>query len=488
MPRHHSVEDIKNHGTADDRPATEAINDIPFAEPPASGSWVTDYAWISGLAGALMVVICAIFYNKIQALRFGVHIMGVQLTHTRIDSLLLALVIITVTMLLTEGLRLWLRDRKNFFQLNPELKTGRYSRFFGDAIVNWLLYLGLLGLVVLFFRTAGEYGYVNNAPFYQIWFRFIHLAFIAYLWGGLPYVLITRAFKHDPVADRRDSSSLLARVLQFLLSLVPGFKYLRPRFNEVDKKASRALLVKLFFTPLMTVFFTDQFPHLVNNVAYVSTGLLDTIAAGSYNHARFNSDLQNFSWALIFSIDVSLAWCGYVISSRWVDNQTITAEPTMLGWLVCLVCYPPFQMVPALYYSSPSERIVFQLQNEVMVSIFLFLSVLSITVYMSATLWFGVRFSNVTNRGIIRKGPFAFVRHPAYASKNFVWWCMVFPVIVYNVTHNGIKMAILQVLGLILISWIYYLRAITEERHLGADPYYRAYCRQVKYRFVPGVI
>jgi protein-S-isoprenylcysteine O-methyltransferase Ste14/multisubunit Na+/H+ antiporter MnhB subunit len=478
----------KPHNAPADTQQADVLTDIPFATPPASGNWVTDYAWVCGVIGAVVIVLCAMIYNQTHALSNGVYLFGVKLTHTPEDSILLALVVTTGSMLLAELVRLWLRDKQNFFKLNPDLESGRYSVFLLDSLINWLLYLGLFKLVVLFFHTAGEYGYAQSTAYYQPWFRFLDLAFNAYLYGGFAYVLITRAFKHDPIADRRDFSSLAARILWFAASLVPGFKNLRPQFNEIDKKAARALLVKLFFTPLMTVFFASQFPHLVSNVGYLGDGLPAAIANGSYTHARFNNDLFNISIALIFSIDVALAWCGYVISSRWVDNQTVTAEPTMLGWLVCICCYPPFQMFLSLYYSSPSERAFLQFPSQTIISIFTIMMVLSYIVYMSATLWFGVRFSNLTNRGIIRKGPFAFIRHPAYASKNFSWWCVMFPFVIYSATHSGLTEAILQTLGLVLMTWFYYLRAITEERHLSVDPYYREYCKQVKYRFIPGVI
>lgn len=483
--RKHKI--FNGRDTAESPESLDAVDDIPFEEPPASGNWITDYAWISGLAGAVMVVVCAAVYNQTNALNNGVYFAGNKLTHTRDEGLLLALVIVALSMLITEGIRLYLRDRKNFFQLDPHLKDGRYLAFLSQAVANWLLYLGLLGLAVLFFRTAGEYGYARNAPYYQIFFRFIDLAFITYLWVGLPYVLITRALKHNPVADRRDFSSLTGKALLFIVSLIPGLKNLRPRFVEVDKKTARALLVKLFFTPLMTKFFLDHFPHLINNVGYLVGTFIDAVINGHTTLPRFNQDVFNISKSFIFSIDVALAWCGYVTSSRWVNNQTVTAEPTVLGWAVCLMCYPPFQL-PGLYYTTPGENIIFSLPFPALVTVFVILMVLSITVYMSATLWFGVRFSNVTNRGIIRKGPYALVRHPAYASKNFSWWCLMFPVIVYNATHSGLKWAILHTMGLILISWIYYMRAITEERHLSADPYYREYCKQVKHRFIPGVI
>jgi protein-S-isoprenylcysteine O-methyltransferase Ste14 len=39
------------------------------------------------------------------------------------------------------------------------------------------------------------------------------------------------------------------------------------------------------------------------------------------------------------------------------------------------------------------------------------------------------------------------------------------------------------------IGWatLYFLRALTEEKFLMRDPDYVAYCKKVKYRFIPGV-
>lgn len=491
-PRHQAV---ANKGQK-----TEEQVDIPFATPPASGTWTTDYAWICGLVGAVTVIVCAITYNETSALINGVYLGGYRLTTERTDTILLALVISAGSMFIAELIRLWLRDKENFFKIHPLLQgkgilgflnitNKEVRRYWTECVANFLLYLAAFGAVLLFFRTAAEYGFARNSGYYQAWFRFIELAFIAYLIGGLPYVILTRAVKHDPVSDRRDFSALAARVLMFLLSLMPGFKSLRPNFTEIEKKAARALLVKVFFTPLMTIFFVGQFPGLVNYMGYLGVTLPASILENTYTQVRFNNDLFNISIAVIFSIDVALAWCGYVISSRWVDNVTITAEPTMLGWLVCILCYPPYnQKFLELYYAHPAERAFMQIPNLTVVSVFTIMMVLSYIVYMSATLWFGVRFSNLTNRGIIRKGPYALIRHPAYASKNFSWWCVMFPFVIYSAFTHNVLDAVLHFIGLVFMTWFYYLRAITEERHLSMDPYYRDYCNQVKYRFIPGVI
>ena len=472
-----------NQATLSDSTTDGRSNDL------AKTVWITDYAWVCGVVGAAAVVLCAIWYYNTNALNAGVIVGGYRIIAGRTDTILAALILCTVAMLLVEVVRLFLRDRGNFFSIHPDIKANRWDGFLVNCLINYALNLSLLYLVIAFYHTAGEYGYQPGNAYYQVWFRFLEMAEYVYLWWGLPYVLITRALKYDALADRRDTSSLFAKILKYFASHIPPFEFLRPEFDELDKKAARALLVKMFFLPLMTVFFYDQFPHLVNNVGYISSGIPDAIANGYYNHARFNADLFNISVASIFSVDVALAWCGYLISSRWVDNQTASAEPTMLGWIVCIICYPPFQMFLGLYYGAPGERDFLHLyENQWAISIFSIMMLLSYFVYMAATLWFGVRFSNLTNRGIIRKGPFAFIRHPAYASKNFSWWCVMFPAILYNAANDGLLIAILQTIGLVLMTYVYYWRAITEERHLSADPYYVSYCQQVKYRFIPGVI
>jgi protein-S-isoprenylcysteine O-methyltransferase Ste14 len=451
-------------------------------------SWITDGAWISGVAGAVTVVLLAMFYNAEKVLDKGLNIAGWQLTTERTDSLLAALCIITIVMVGIECIRLFKREGGQFIHRAPELSSGQTGKLFGEALISYILNLILIGGVTLFYHSAGEYGFANKAPYYQPWFRLLEWIAIFYAIIGLPYGFVTRAFRHNPLLDKKDLSTLTGRVLAHILSFVPGLNHLRPEFDENDKKAVLGLVVKMFFTPLMTVFFCDQFPHLIANVGYLLEGLPRTIADGYYTHAKFNGDFFNISISLIFSIDVALAWCGYMVSSRWVDNQTASAEPSVLGWMVCISCYPPFQMLLGFYFSAPGEHEVLKFTNQWMITVFTTMMVCSYIVYMSATLWFGVRFSNLTNRGIIRKGPFAYIRHPAYASKNFAWWCVMFPAIIYNAQHTGFGLAGMQIVGLVLMTYTYYLRAITEERHLSADPMYLEYCKQVPYRFIPKVL
>ena len=92
-------------------------------------------------------------------------------------------------------------------------------------------------------------------------------------------------------------------------------------------------------------------------------------------------------------------------------------------------------------------------------------------VYLWSTITFGVRFSNLTHRGILTNGPYRFTKHPAYIAKNLSWWLIAVPFL----PVNGWDMALKQCAMLLGMNFIYYLRAKTEERHLSWGKTYVAY-------------
>ncbi|HSJ77440.1 MAG TPA: DUF1295 domain-containing protein, partial [Erythrobacter sp.] len=86
---------------------------------------------------------------------------------------------------------------------------------------------------------------------------------------------------------------------------------------------------------------------------------------------------------------------------------------------------------------------------------------------------FGIRFSNLTYRGVLTHGPYRFTRHPAYLSKNLFWWASVLP---FLVTTGSLADGVRNSIFLLVVNGIYYWRARTEEAHLLAeDPKYADY-------------
>ena len=55
-------------------------------------------------------------------------------------------------------------------------------------------------------------------------------------------------------------------------------------------------------------------------------------------------------------------------------------------------------------------------------------------IYAWATVAFGLRFSNLTYRGVLTNGPYRFTKHPAYLAKNTFWWLETLPFLV--VSHS----------------------------------------------------
>jgi hypothetical protein len=184
---------------------------------------------------------------------------------------------------------------------------------------------------------------------------------------------------------------------------------------------------------------------------------------------------------LMFVIDEQIGTVGYILTMKPLDAQIRSANPYLAGWLAALICYPPFQLM------NPPDRPLFYLTNTygdenwfhlldgqaALLWLWATLLVFLTGIYAWATTAFGIRFSNLTYRGVLTNGPYAYTRHPAYLSKNVFWWCASMPFVVIG---GSVVDAARNTFFLGCVSAIYFWRAKTEERHLLAeDPKYHAY-------------
>ncbi|MFO0758278.1 MAG: DUF1295 domain-containing protein [Byssovorax sp.] len=477
---------------ADEGAEAGAREGSPPAEPPPpleklrrskAISRLSVHGWIAGLAGAFTVLVMGWVAagRDVMTKGWGLFGAGDPALATAFPLLVIAAVMLTVEI----GIRIKV-DRGKIIKMPEGLRSGGFGAFVRECIAVYAVEVGLLYLALAVYQLANEYGFAKNAEYYRPWFSVMRYFFWIYVYGGLPYVMLTRALQHDPRADKRQAAFTVMKAGRALLARVSPASYEAPEpFDGNDRTAILGLFVKLFFVPIMTVFFADQFSHLIKNVGYLNDLLFPTPGRTTTFGIR---DFYNVSFTVIFSIDVGLAWAGYVISSRWIKNGMYSVEPTVLGWVVALLSYPPFNRVFGFYFSTPGENGFLSISSHTAVTFLALCSVLSFVGYMSATVCFGLRFSNLTHRGIITTGPYAIVRHPAYAAKNFSWWCVMLPYALYDAGTHRSAGPLLQVLGLVMMSSIYYMRAITEERHLGLDPEYQAYAKKVPYRFIPGIV
>jgi protein-S-isoprenylcysteine O-methyltransferase Ste14 len=182
--------------------------------------------------------------------------------------------------------------------------------------------------------------------------------------------------------------------------------------------------------------------------------------------------------AFMFMIDVTFATVGYVLTLKPLDAHIRTANPYAAGWTAALLCYPPFLLMsdggPLDYHIGAGRwndwLAGYPLATALLGAWLVFLT----AIYAWATVAFGLRFSNLTHRGILTHGPYAWSKHPAYLSKNLYWWFAVMPFLA--TTGNPVDM-IRNAAICAMVSGVYYWRAKTEEKHLSSDPAYVEYAR-----------
>lgn len=228
---------------------------------------------------------------------------------------------------------------------------------------------------------------------------------------------------------------------------------------------ARSWAVKAFFLAFMLSGFPRNFFDVVTRPTPLPT---DPVA------------IANFLIAVMFMIDMTMATVGYILTMKPLDAHIRSATPYASGWIAALLCYPPlspmvnggvldykvgtadwsqwFRWHPALLWADGAALVVLT------------------GIYAWATVAFGLRFSNLTHRGILTHGPYAWMRHPAYVSKNLFWWLSTLP---FLVTTGSWVDAVRNTAILATVSGIYWWRARTEERHLGADADYREYARWI---------
>ncbi len=222
----------------------------------------------------------------------------------------------------------------------------------------------------------------------------------------------------------------------------------------------RGWLVKAYFLPMMFIFLLGHFQG-------VRTPPADGADIFTWYH-----------WLLsfLFLVDVLGGCAGYMLTFKAADTHIRTAEPTMLGWVAAVICYNPFWGLFGSQYFAYSHGFGWErwLRDapDPLIWAWAGLCLGLIFIYTWATVSFGVRFSNLTYRGLISHGPYQLSRHPAYVSKNLFWWLTALPFVTQ--THDP-ALAIKSTILLLGVSGIYYLRAKTEERHLLRYPEYQAY-------------
>lgn len=323
-----------------------------------------------------------------------------------------------------KNIDLWSEYSLGFFEWGP------YRAFVYKAIDN--------------FRGLNyEYFFTYFVDIYVLFCFFFELPFLYYFHADVP-------IEEDKYAS----------FVRSILSLSGLLKRKKPHWNKYSKLGFLTVCVKLFYIPLLVSWVINNTIHQKN-----------LTATFQWDFAAINVYLV----ALFIYVDTIIFGFGYLVEFRSLKNTIKSVEPTLLGWIVCLWCYPPFNAFSFKMFDYRLFEFPRSYPGWIDPMITAVITVLwGVFVWASAAL--GFKASNLTNRGIVRHGPYRFVRHPAYAAKLMIWYI------------QGIFMSKFG-LGILLgFTLIYVLRAWTEERHLSLDHDYRKYKKLVRWKYIPGLL
>lgn len=312
-----------------------------------------------------------------------------------------------------------------------------------------IIYAGLAAsvfIVLFFYWVIPEY----HGSFYDNYY--------AFLWVVLPAALLLAPFYLHVTLKRLGFTSDGYHTLGLLLltrdlSLLPQLK-----------QHFLGLLVKAFFLPLMYIYFINDLQRFINY---------------DFSAIQGFKALFDFLYYFAFFIDVGMVIAGYIFTLKLFNLHVRSVEATAGGWLVALVCYQPFgSFFYGHYFGYASHEAWYHWLSFSPVLCFIWGSAILVLtfLYVWATISFGLRFSNLTNRGIITNGLYRWFKHPAYLFKNISWWMVSVPFIATGSAIDALHNCLL----LAAMSFIYYLRAKTEERHLMQDFVYFRYAASFK--------
>lgn len=228
-------------------------------------------------------------------------------------------------------------------------------------------------------------------------------------------------------------------------------------------------VVKGFFLPIMAVYL------------YRNLGDLDTLRAMLTHPDPVILVLGLTRLAVM--LELAIVCAGYTLTLKALDAHIRNVNPYLAAWLVTLVVYEPFNRVitgEVFAYRAGGDWVGLLQAHPALTVPWLTLILISYAVWLWATAAYGLRWSNLTHRGIITNGPYRFTKHPDYVSKITFFWLGFAPFLT-AATPWG---AVAGTAALVVVTGIYWGRARMEERHLSADPTYVAYALAMNDRSV----
>jgi protein-S-isoprenylcysteine O-methyltransferase Ste14 len=326
-----------------------------------------------------------------------------------------------------------------------------YNAVLGRAVVKWLGVMGGGALVLAGWSFLPEYASPAYAPFFE-GLRVIlpWVPPVCALW------IVYSEWRLEPAKDYAWHTGMA----------------IMGNFRDTDWGAVRnglfGWLVRGVFLPL-------NFSALAAFIG-IFRGNEGAALSGSWPH------MQNTIIIMLSAILAASIVPGYFFGARLTRTQSDKVEQSWFGWAVTMSCYPPlmqavfgkwlnFSDIAGVATAPPWIRLL-QGSPDALYAVGWIILLLEIVHYWGEAA-FGLRASNLSNRGIITNGPYRFCKHPVYLVKCLGWLLVWMPFAAGGNIWECLRLT---------LAWggvcgIYIMRAWVEERLLSEDPAYVDYAR-----------
>ncbi|MEM6887106.1 MAG: isoprenylcysteine carboxylmethyltransferase family protein [Pseudomonadota bacterium] len=226
--------------------------------------------------------------------------------------------------------------------------------------------------------------------------------------------------------------------------------------------------IKGFFLPVMFAYLALNMPGLAAKIPTVFDGPVEAV-------------LFIVKVTVIFELTIVVV--GYSMTLRLFDAHIRSPNMLLGAWVLTLICYEPFNrmMSGRIYNFNASRSWADVIEGyPLLMWPWLAMIIMAFLVWIWATAIFGLRWSNLTHRGVISNGPYRYTKHPDYMSKSIFFWLTAAPFATAVSTWQAVTLCA----GLLVVNAVYYGRARLEEQHLSADPEYVAYALAMNERSI----
>lgn len=352
-------------------------------------------------------------------------------------------------------------------------------------IASAIIY-GLIMLCLIFCPAYYETIEENSGFDYTVFFTVFYLAYL------LIAPIIYWTARPQSVKNSRNITILgyFARQFSKDMPIEHFLKNLEP--TEKEKQAMMIVFVQSFFgVYCINTLCNNYLPSLGYNfdflkvmfeqaVQYISSG--SGILSGILQYLNDTGDM----WIkLMMTINLTVLAISYLSDLDLFKNKIKSVDTTPLGVISCIMCYYPIVILTEKFLQVTEDSLLPVSNPTVLALLNLFAIIANIGMTL-AILRLGTKSGNLTNRGIVTGFPYNIVRHPEYSMQ--IFYIIITTIPLYIAADMGYADKFFVTITTLAWIFIYYLRAITEERHLIKDSKYQEYALQVKHRFLPWIV